>query len=80
MTAPITAVNDPIISNLSGFFLSTKSPQMTADIIKIPPYAAYTLPKLEGCNVGIIPYKNRTIPPINPKTIPFLSRNHFHTR
>lgn len=55
MIAPTTTVKDPIISNLSGLFLSMKYPHRTADIIKIPPYAAYTLPKLEGCSVGIIP-------------------------
>lgn len=55
MIAPKTAVNDPMTSYLSGFFLSTRIPHIIADIMNIPPYAAYILPKLEGYNVGMIP-------------------------
>jgi hypothetical protein len=54
-TAPTTATIEPIMSNLSGFFLSTILPQMIADTMNMPPYAAYTLPNSAGCNVGIIP-------------------------
>jgi hypothetical protein len=32
--------NDPMTSYLSGFFLSTRIPQIIADIMNIPPYAA----------------------------------------
>jgi hypothetical protein len=53
--APMTESIEPIISYLSGFFLSTILPQMIADTMNIPPYAAYTLPNSAGCNVGIIP-------------------------
>ena len=38
----------PMISNLSGFFLSTTNPQIIAVTTKIPPYAAYTRPKFDG--------------------------------
>jgi len=48
MTAPNTATIEPIISNLSGLFLSTIIPHNIDEIIKNPPYAAYTLPKFEG--------------------------------
>jgi len=41
--APMTATIELIVSYLSGFFLSTISPQMIADTMNIPPYAAYTL-------------------------------------
>ena len=37
MIAPKTATNEPIISYLSGLFLSTTSPHTIEDIIKIPP-------------------------------------------
>lgn len=52
---PMTETIEPIISYLSGFFLSTILPQMIADTMNIPPYAAYTLPNSAGCKVGIIP-------------------------
>lgn len=55
MTAPKTATIEPIISNLSGLLLSTIIPHKMEVIIKKPPYAAYILPKFEGCKVGIIP-------------------------
>jgi len=48
MTAPKTATMEPIISNLSGLFLSTIIPHNIEEIIKNPPYAAYTLPKWEA--------------------------------
>ena len=41
---PVTATIEPIISYLSGFFLSTILPQMIVDTMNMPPYAAYTLP------------------------------------
>ena len=78
--APTTATIEPIISYLSGFFLSTILPQMIADTMNIPPYAAYTLPNSAGYNVGIIPYTKRIIPPNAPNTMVFFSRNHSHTR
>jgi hypothetical protein len=34
--APITATMEPIISNLSGFFLSTILSQMIADTMNMP--------------------------------------------
>jgi hypothetical protein len=34
-----------MISNLSGFFLSTIIPHAIDEIMNIPPYAAYVLPK-----------------------------------
>jgi hypothetical protein len=37
-----------MISNLSGFFLSTIIPHAIDEIMNIPPYAAYVLPKLDG--------------------------------
>ena len=80
ITAPITATIEPIISYLSGFFLSIILPQMIADIMKIPPYAAYTLPNSAGCSVGIIPYTKRMIPPKTPSAIVFFSLNHSQTR
>jgi len=48
MIAPRTATIEPIISNLSGFFLSTIIPHNIEEIVKNPPYAAYILPKFEG--------------------------------
>ena len=48
MTAPKTATMEPIISNLSGLFLFTIIPHNIEEIIKNPPYAAYTLPKWEA--------------------------------
>jgi hypothetical protein len=40
--APMTATMEPIISYLSGFFLSTILPQIIEDTMKkMPPYAAY---------------------------------------
>lgn len=48
MAAPATDINDPMISYLSGLFLSTINPQMIAEKMNMPPYAAYTLPKLAG--------------------------------
>lgn len=55
MAAPITAINEPRISYLSGFFLSTIAPHTIDERMNIPPYAAYTLPKFAGCSVGIVP-------------------------
>lgn len=52
---PNTATIEPIISYISGFFLSTILPQMIVDTMNMPPYAAYTLPNSAGCKVGIIP-------------------------
>jgi hypothetical protein len=34
--------------------------------MNISPYAAYVLPKRDGWSVGIIPYRNKIIPPVNP--------------
>ena len=48
--------------------------------MKIPPYAAYVLPKCDGWNVGIMPYRNKIIPPVNPIRIPFFSLSHCHTK
>jgi len=76
MTAPKTATIEPIISNLSGLFLSTIIPHNIEEIIKNPPYAAYTLPKFEGCNVGIIPQVKSMIPPTIPKIIFFFCLIH----
>ena len=53
--APTTATIEPIISYLSGFFLSTSLPQMIADAMNIPPYAAYTLPNSAGWQCGNYP-------------------------
>ena len=39
---PMTATIEPIISYVSGFFLSTILPQMIVDTMNMPPYAAYT--------------------------------------
>ena len=78
--APMTATIEPTISYVSGFFLSTILPQMIEDTMKIPPYAAYTLPNSAGCDVGIIPYKKKMIPPKTPSAIVFFSLNHSHTR
>ena len=41
-----------MISNLSGFFLSTIIPHIIDEIMNIPPYAAYVLPKWDGWSVG----------------------------
>jgi hypothetical protein len=78
--APMTATIEPIISYLSGFFLSTTLPQMIADTMNMPPYAAYTLPNSAGCNVGMIPYTKRMMPPKAPSAIVFFSRIHSQTR
>lgn len=80
IAAPATAIIEPIISYLSGFFLPTILPQMIADTMNIPPYAAYTLPNSAGCNVGIIPYTNRIMAPNAPSAMVFFSRSHNHTR
>ena len=69
-----------MISYLSGFFLSTIAPQMIAEIINIPPYAAYTLPKFAGCKVGITIEKNNINPPSYPKDNAFFSLNHSQTK
>lgn len=53
--APMTATSEPIISYLSGFFLSTILPYRIEEIMKIPPYAAYILPNSASWSVGIIP-------------------------
>jgi hypothetical protein len=55
MAAPRITINEPTISYLSGLFLSIKAPQIIDENMNTPPYAAYTLPKFAGCNVGIIP-------------------------
>ena len=47
-TTPIKTIIEPIISNLSGFFLSIQYPHKIDTITKIPPYVAYTLPKSAG--------------------------------
>lgn len=54
---PISAIAPPIKSNLSGITLSIFHPHRIERTINIPPYAAYTRPKLAlgGCNVGITP-------------------------
>ena len=41
-------ITEPIISYLSSFFQSTKNAHIIDEMIKIPPYAAYTLPKCDG--------------------------------
>ncbi|HEY6589214.1 MAG TPA: hypothetical protein VIY98_13050 [Nitrososphaeraceae archaeon] len=41
----ITATTEPIISYLCGFFLYTILHHIIEEIMKIPPYAACTLPK-----------------------------------
>jgi hypothetical protein len=51
-----------MISNLSGFFLSTIIPHMIDEIMNIPPYAAYVFPKCDGWNVGIRPYRIKLYP------------------
>jgi hypothetical protein len=76
MTAPKTATMEPIISNLSGLFLSTIIPHNIEEIIKNPPYAAYTLPKSAVCRVGITLYVKRTMPPTIPKIILFFCLIH----
>jgi hypothetical protein len=43
----MTQTIEPIISYLSGFFLSTKNPHMIDEMIKIPPYAASILTQFE---------------------------------
>jgi hypothetical protein len=52
---PMTATIEPIISYVSGFFLSTILPQMIVDTMNMPQYAAYTLRNSAGCKVRIIP-------------------------
>ena len=47
-------INEPTISYLLGLFLSIKAPQIIDENINTPPYAAYTLPKVAGCRIGII--------------------------
>jgi hypothetical protein len=37
MVAPISAINEPMISNQSGFFLSAIVPQIIEDRMNIPP-------------------------------------------
>ena len=58
------------MSNLSGFFLSTKYPHIIEDTTNIPPYDAYTFPKSAGCNVIIIPYENKINAPTKPNIFP----------
>lgn len=55
IATPIKTIMEPIISNLSGFFLSTQYPQIIEDTTNIPPYVAYTFPKSAGCKVITIP-------------------------
>ena len=55
MPTPSRTIREPIISYLSGFFLSIQYPQIIEDTMKIPPYVAYTLPKVAGWNVMITP-------------------------
>ena len=43
--------------------LSTILPQMIVDTMNMLPYVAYTLPNSAGCNVGMIPYTKRMMPP-----------------
>jgi len=52
---PTREIAAPKISNLSGIIFSNIHPHRRAITIKMPPYAAYTLPKFAGCRVGIIP-------------------------
>ena len=40
---PMTATIEPIISYVSGFFLSTILPQMIVDTMNMPPYALHIL-------------------------------------
>jgi len=71
MTAtPINTIIEPMISNLSGFFLSTQYPQIMDMTTNIPPYVAYTRPNSAGCSVGIIPYENKINAPTRPKILP----------
>jgi hypothetical protein len=51
---------------LLGFLSSEIIPHIIDEIMNISPYAAYVLPKRDGWSVGIIPYRNKIIPPVNP--------------
>lgn len=53
----MSAIVPPIMSNLSGRTLSTFQPHRIERTINIPPYAAYTRPKLalDCCNIGTTP-------------------------
>jgi len=55
MQTPSSAIKAPIISYLSGLIPSTFHAQSRAIIIKMPPYVAYTRPKLEVCQVATTP-------------------------
>ena len=57
MQTPISAISAPTMSNLSGGILSICQPHNIAITMKIPPYAAYTLPKCAGWKVGTMPKK-----------------------
>ena len=41
MIAPKMAVDDPMTSYVSGFFLSTRIPHIIADRMNIPPYTGH---------------------------------------
>jgi hypothetical protein len=53
ISTPIKAIAPPIVSILSGTTLSTCQPQRIDKTMKIPPYVAYTLPKLALVVVGL---------------------------
>ena len=48
MITPRHAIIVPTKSYISGIIFSKKKPHNSAMTMNIPPYAAYTLPKLEG--------------------------------